>query len=172
MSKQKTNRSATADSANHLTDEEAGKYRRLQSEFERLKHLLELLDLGYPEAVTAVDEYAGAYISSVQLGETEHDPVAWHEACEISNALACVSGSWRSYAERAMRSVMSEGDELGDVLPGDVVNGLRFIRHQMPGLFDRLVRMDKAVGPCLPLSGSDFAAPAVMMRAAIAAAAA
>ena len=172
MSKQRNNRAATAAITNILTDEEAVKYRRLQSEFERTKHLLELLDLGYPEAVTAVDEYAGSYIASVQLGKTKSNPVAWREACEISNALACVSGSWRSYAERAMRSLMSDGDELGDALPGDVVCGLRFIRHQMPGLFERIERMDRSLGACLPLSGSDFAAPAVMMRAAIAAIAA
>ena len=172
MQAKKTKRAATAAVANMLTDSEVRKYRRLQSGFERCKHLLELLDLGYPEAITAIDEYAGAYISSVQLGKTKVNPVAWREACEISNSLACVSGSWRAYAEQAMRMVMAEGDELGDAIPGDVIAGLRYLRLNLPSLYASLAKMDRAIGPYLPVSGSDFAAPAVLMRSALAASAA
>ena len=172
MQAKKEQRAATAATANILTDSEVRRFRRLQSDFERFKNLLKLLDLGYPEAITAIDEYAGAYIASVQLGKTKSNPVAWREACEISNTMACVSGSWRAYAEQAMRMVMSEGDELGDVVPGDVVAGLRYVRLNLPSLYASLSKMDSSIGPCLPVSGSDFAAPAVLMRSALAASAA
>ena len=144
---------------------QAARAARIQAEFEARKAALTELAEAYPDTLAAIDEYSGAYLEEGLEGN------ARRFACQLSNDTACVSSFWSPYAAEAMATVGVVGDAPGDAVPADVVAGLVYLRHRAPAVFARLVAMDSALGAALPTEGGDFAASAILMRAALARAA-
>ena len=158
---------ATATIANRLTRREINKLRRLYAEFYDRREKLDLLAEAYPAAIAAIDEYAGMYPHAIG---TAHGKRALNHSLMLNNDLACVTGAnVVPYAADAVAAVTVKGDQPGDAVPAEVVQGLQYLRHRLPKMYARLVGMDAAIGPSLQSDGV-YAASALLMRSALAAA--
>lgn len=160
-----TNRAATAAISNPLTKREYNRLRRAYAEFNDRKEKLELLEEAYPAALLAINEYSTAYYHEIGTAKGKR---ALNNALLICNDLSCIGGSdYKPYAAEAIRAVTVKGDEPGDAVPADVVQGLQFLRHNLPATYAKLVKLDAALGPVLPDTGK-YSAPALLMRSALA----
>lgn len=162
-----TNGACAPLTTNALTKGQIATIRRRYAEFIDRREKLAMLKEAYPAAFLAIDEYAGAYYN--EIGESKGKR-ALRQSVLINNDLACVSGaSFKRYAAKALAAVSVRGDLPGDAVPAEVVQGLQYLRHNLPQVFGKLVKVDAALGPVLPATG-EYAAPALLMRSALAAA--
>lgn len=159
-----TNRAATAAISNTFSKKEISRYRRLQAEFDQRKGHLAILAEAYPAALAAIDEYAGLYPHEIGLA---HGKDALNHAQMLNNDLICVTDSEvMPYAAEAIAAVTAKGDQPGDAVPAEVVQGLQYVRHNLPTMFARIVGIDSALGQSMPSEGG-YAASALLMRSAL-----
>ena len=165
--KAKTNRAATAAISNAFSQKAISRYRRLQAEFDRTKPIYEEISYVSPDVVAAIDEYANSYLSDVADGKRTRDARIHRHAAKIANSLAFLTVDWKPYARETLETYRCKGDEIGEGIPFDIAIGMRYVRHNLPELHARLVKMDEVIGPVVDMDGSDFSYSALLMRTAL-----
>lgn len=163
---------ATAAIANH-TPRADRRLRSTPAGFAEYKHHCDVLFNCYNEAFHAINEYGQAFMAREprDRSESRHKRL-WDLGGDIGNCFSCCGHSWLSGFSREMLEIYrAEGEELGGGIPAEVVQGLLYVRHNLPDLFGKLVRFDKALPGLIPLDGSAFSSSALLMRAALALAA-